>query len=252
MWYIYTMTSLRELAIRMRPKYTRNVCLEFVCTGLFACLGGAVLGDFAPWGNGLALTALIFMSDGGHLSPCVSLSAVLANYMSPLLGLLYVTAQVGGAIVGVYWQSVLLPKSVASMGCFVPNDVNLLQVLAWESTCTFVIVVVVHAVALRFNSFSNVEVPLRPETFGHAGPIAVGFSLAASAMACGRFTGASLNIARTIAPAVVYRCMPAKHVLIYCGGELIGTVLGACVSMLAFGRPKRTGYMRGGVVQMRV
>lgn len=63
---------------------------------------------------------------------------------------------------------------------------------------------------------------------GSLTPIAVGFSLLACALAGGQWTGAQLNPARAIGPAVVFKC--GKHAMgYYIGAELLA---GFCAAML--------------------
>lgn len=66
-------------------------------------------------------------------------------------------------------------------------------------------------------------------TFGNVGPLAVGLSLFASAIAGGGFTGAALNPARVLGPAIVWGCNWGQ-VPTYIFAELVG---GAAAGLLS-------------------
>jgi glycerol uptake facilitator-like aquaporin len=69
---------------------------------------------------------------------------------------------------------------------------------------------------------------------GSLTPIAVGFSLLACALAGGQWTGAQLNPARAIGPAVVFRCGRGA-IGYYIAGELLAAFLAAMLFATVFG-----------------
>ena len=118
-------------------------------------------------------------------------------------------------------QLVLIPNADA-VGCFAPGwHASMLQAAGWELLMTATLVLVVYAVAVGEPSFGNVA------------PLAVGFTLFATAISAGRFSGASLNPARTFGPALVFRCWRAF--LPYTGAQLLGALIAAGVSAPLYG-----------------
>ena len=214
----------------------RNLFLEFILTGCFALYGGSGESAVAPWVNGLLLASLIYAGDGAILNPCVTLSAVITRNMSVLVGFLYWIAQFGGAIVGVWWQFALLPTTSNHPGCFLPGDgINFAQLFGIETFNTFIFVLTVQSVALRWTSFMNVSTDLTADPSGHVGPLVVGLTLTGLAFTTGRFCGTSVNFARTVAPTILFRCERAWVTGIYLLAELLGTILASIVAALCFG-----------------
>lgn len=214
----------------------RNLFLEFILTGLFALYGGSASAPNAPWVNGLLLAALIYAGDGAILNPCITLSAVITRNMSVLVGVLYWIAQIGGAIVGVWWQFALLPTTSNHPGCFLPGGgVNYAQAFGLEAMNMFIFALVVQSVALRWTSFMNLNTDLTADPSGHVGPLVVGLTLTGLAFTTGGYTGTSVNFARTLAPAILFRCESAWITVIYLLAELLGTVLASIVAALCFG-----------------
>lgn len=214
----------------------RNLFLEFIGVLIFALYGGAATAPNAPWVNGLILASVIYAGDGLHANPCVTLSAVITRNMSVLVGLLYWIAQIGGAIVGVWWQFALLPTTANHPGCFLPGGgINYAQAFGFETWNTFLFILVVQSVALRYTSFMNITSDLTADPSGHVGPLVVGLTLTGLAFTTGVYTGTSVNFARTLAPALLYRCESAWIVVIYLLAQLLGTVLASIVAALCFG-----------------
>jgi hypothetical protein len=118
-------------------------------------------------------------------------------------------------------QLALIPNADA-VGCFAPGwHASMLQAAGWELLMTATLVLVVYAVAVGEPSFGNVA------------PLAVGLTLFATAISAGRFSGASLNPARTFGPALVFRCWGAF--LPYTAAQLLGGLIAALVSAPLYG-----------------
>lgn len=84
---------------------------------------------------------------------------------------------------------------------------------------TFVLVSVVYAVAISKPGHGNI------------GPLAIGYTLFASAFIGGPLTGAALNPARVFGPALIYSCYWATAP-IYMIGELLGGALAAVLALM--------------------
>lgn len=227
----------RALAkIRLSRRDLRNVLLEFIGTMLFTIWGSTAAPGGAPWANGLALAAVIYLGDGSHNNPCVTISALLTRNIKPHLALLYICAQISGAIVGAAWLHALLPTTANHPGCFYPINITRGQVFAWETLGTFFFVLVVQSIALRFTSFANPDVDLTaPGSFGGPGPLAIGFALAGIAWSLGQYTSASVNIARTVASPIIFGCGSKWTVGVYVLSQLTGTILASATAAVVYG-----------------
>ena len=174
----------------------------------------------------------------GQLNPAVTISALLTRNIKPLLALLYIIAQVGGAIVGVVIQIGLLPSISDQPGCFKPNGVTKGQMFGLELLGSFLFILVVQGIALRFDSFLNVFVDLTADRYGNTGPLAIGLTITGLAFSMGQFTGGAFNPARVLAPAIVFRCETGFITVIYVLAELAGTVLASAIAFVAYGIKK--------------
>jgi hypothetical protein len=63
----------------------------------------------------------------------------------------------------------------------------------------------------------------------------MGLAVWALTEAGGKYTGAAINPARLIAPAIVFFCTPQKAFWFYLIGELLGAILAAVVATGTFG-----------------
>lgn len=170
------------------------VASEFFATVLFAFFGGLAPPQYAAVANGLALTVLVYCAvsqSGGHLNPNVTTALVLTGHTSVLQGACYVVAQLAGGIVG----AGISEGFVGGVGCFAPAPgVSHLQLWGWETIMTVLLIVTVYEVAVVQKGASNI------------GPLVIGLSLLTAALAGGPFTGAALNFARVLGPAVIHGC----------------------------------------------
>jgi glycerol uptake facilitator-like aquaporin len=185
--------------MRAWTRYGVQSVSEFIGTGLFQIIGGGAMAASAAWANGLILSSLIYFSSTyglSHLNPAVTVSMFVASRISLARACLFVAAQVAGAIVGAgLSRGLLIPKALQYPGClYLTAHASTVQVASWEFFMTAILVSVVHSVAVSNKAFGNV------------GPLAIGLTLTACAFTGGPFTGAFLNPARVIGPAVIYGC----------------------------------------------
>lgn len=167
---------------------------EFFGTLLFAFFGALAPPQYAAAANGLALAVLVYCAvaqSGGHLNPNVTASLVLSGHTSLLQGGYYILCQLVGAIVG----AGITKGFGRSPGCFLPADgVSHAALWGWETIMTTLLIVTVYEVAVVQKGASNV------------GPLVIGLSLFVAASVGGAATGAALNFARVLGPAVVNGC----------------------------------------------
>uniref|UniRef100_A0A3Q2PSK5 Aquaporin AQPAe.a-like n=1 Tax=Fundulus heteroclitus TaxID=8078 RepID=A0A3Q2PSK5_FUNHE len=127
---------------------------------------------------------------GAQVNPAVTLSLLATRKLDVLRALVYMVAQCLGACLGTSVLYLALPVK-ATAGHFVnrvPIDLNAAQALCIEVLCTFQMV---------FTVFS-VEEQRRRESV-EPGNLAIGFAHTAGA----RFSGASMNPARSLGPATI-------------------------------------------------
>lgn len=169
---------------------------EFLGTLLFAFFGGLAPPEYAAVTNGLALAVLVYCTvaqSGGNLNPNVSSTLILTGHLSVVQGLGYIVCQLAGAIVGA-----AISKGFATTpdpGCFLPSvGVSHAQLWGWETIMTVLLIVTV------------IELAVAQKGAGNFGPLVIGLSLLVAALVGGPFTGAALNFARVLGPAVVNGC----------------------------------------------
>lgn len=130
---------------------------------------------------------------GAHLNPAVTISTVIFKMLSPAMGAVYIVAQFLGAIFGFALLRILLPAPWVVPGfCFTkPHaDSTAMQCLAIELIITCTLILVCCGVWDKRNEAKQDSVPAR-----------FGFIICAISMVAGPITGASMNTARSFAPA---------------------------------------------------
>ncbi len=142
---------------------------------------------------GAVVTAMIYCLghiSGAHLNPAVTLAFWTSGFFPKHLVIPYILAQLVGAISA----SVLLFISlgnVANLGATLPLNNNWLQSFVLELVLTFVLMFVI------FGSGLDRRAPV-----GFAG-LAIGLTVGLEAAFMGPITGASMNPARSFAPALI-------------------------------------------------
>lgn len=169
---------------------------------------------------GLVIMAMVYATghiSGAHLNPAVSVAFALTRHFPwPRVGA-YVLAQCGGALAA----AALLRASlgdVASVGATLPSG-SAGQAFLWEAVLTFFLMFVIMAVATDTRAV------------GEAAAIAIGGTVGLDAMFGGPVTGASMNPARSLGPALVSGEL--ADVWIYVLAPLLGAALGAAAYQLA-------------------
>jgi aquaporin TIP len=173
---------------------------------------------------GLTIAALVAATakiSGGHINPAVTLAAVITGRMKAATGIIYVAAQLLGAIVGALLLDLLIVSALTdnvNLGAQSLNDAALTSTGAGvviEIILTFVLVWVVFAAAMD------------PRGMGNLAPIAIGLAVLIDHFVGVRLTGASMNPARSFGPALVAGEWDDQWV--YWVGPLIGAALAGLV-----------------------
>jgi aquaporin Z len=166
-----------------------------------------------PLGFGFALLAAMFTFgdiSGGHFNPAVTLGAALDRRVPLIDGMAYVVAQVVGAIGASAVVLVLTSQdAVRSTRNAHPATVSDLQAFALEAILTALLVLVMLTVTKRDP--------------GHA-PLAIPLTLVVIHLAAIPFSGASVNPARALGPALVGADL--SQVWIYLTAPFLGGLIG--------------------------
>lgn len=200
---------------------TRALVAEFIGTFaiIFIVAGADALGTGGLVGVAFAygLTVLTFVYayghiSGGHFNPAVTIGLWVGKQIDSASAVAYIVVQIIGGIVGGYVLLFLL-GSESSLGATVLADgVTPIQGFVLEAILTFFLV----------NAVFNTAVSGKAGNFA---PIAIGLTLALSILMGGPLTGASLNPARTIGPAVA--SLNFADIWLYIVGPVVGGVVAA-------------------------
>jgi aquaporin Z len=170
----------------------------------------------APFGFGLALLAAIQATghvSGGHYNPAVTLGAFLDNRIDAMNAVGYVVAQVVGAIAAS--AVVLLFSDQAAVQGTASGFAEGRAAVAFgtEILLTAIFLLVILTVTKRAPGQAAFAIPLTLVMIHFAGI---------------PFSGASVNPARSLAPALVGGTLDAS-ILVWIAGPLIGAAIGWAV-----------------------
>lgn len=160
---------------------------------------------------GLIVTAMIYTFggvSGAHFNPAVTIAFTLAKLFKPKDVLPYIAAQLAGALLASLLLKCLFPAN-ATLGATMPAGSDM-QSFILETVLTFFLMLVI-----LFTSQGSKEV-------GVMAGIAIGATVLLEAMFAGPICGASMNPARSIAPALASGHL--AHVWLYLIAPVVGAV----------------------------
>jgi aquaporin NIP len=216
----------------LSPGLGRSLAAELVGTFALVFAGaGAIMVDaktHALGHVGVAITfGLVVMAmiyavghiSGAHFNPAVSFAFALTRHFPWPRVVGYWIAQVTGAIAA---AAVLRGSlgGIADVGATLPSG-SQGQSFVWELVLTFFLMFVIMAVATDTRAV------------GEAAAVAVGGTVGLDAMFGGPISGASMNPARSLGPALVSGELHALWV--YLAAPLLGAALGALAYQLVRG-----------------
>jgi len=201
---------------------TRSLIAEFLGTFTLVFIGAfavAVTGfqdananvAVPALAHGLILVALAFAYNGisgGHFNPAVTVGMLVGGKIDVVKAVAYIIVQLVGGIAAAVALSVILGTSTnygVTKG--VLTDSNILSASLLEAFLVFFLVSTIYQTAVHGRA-------------GNVAPIAIGFTLAACILAGGYHTGASLNPARTLGPALMAGDL--SYVIPYAIAQVIG------------------------------
>ncbi|MDQ6787410.1 MAG: aquaporin [Acidobacteriota bacterium] len=191
-------------------------------TLVFAGTGAIIINDVSG-GNithvgvaltfGLVVLAMIYtLGDisGAHLNPAVSVGFWFARRFPGRKVLPYVVSQISGALLASVSLKLLFPQH-QTLGATIPSG-SLIQSFVLEIILTF------------FLMFVIINVSVGAKEKGLTAGVAIGAMVGLEAMFAGQISGASMNPARSIAPAIVSGRI--TELWIYIFAPLTGALLG--------------------------
>lgn len=223
----------------------RSAFAEMVGTFVLVFAGtGAIVVDEITGGRithvgvalsfGLAVMVMVFAFgeiSGAHLNPAVTLGFVAAGKMGWRSAPVYLGAQAIGAILASALLKTMFPASV-NLGATVPAA-SVAQSFGMETVLTFFLMMTV----LSVSSGAKEK--------GLAAPFAVGGVVALDALFGGPVSGASMNPARSLGPALVSGHL--RHLWLYFAAPALGSLLAVVSSRALFSRSVVAGSDDGTV-----
>ena len=168
---------------------------------------------------GLVIMAMVYAVghlSGAHLNPAVSVAFALTRHFPWPRAAAYAAAQIGGALTAALILRASL-GDLAHVGATLPSGSNG-QAFLWEFVLTFFLMFVITAVATDARAV------------GEAAAIAIGGTVALAALVGGPISGASLNPARSVGPAVA--AGELGSLWIYLTAPVCGAIAGALAYQL--------------------
>jgi MIP family channel proteins len=212
----------------MNDETLRSGLAELIGTFILVFVGGFAVASaqgvvVAALAHGLILVAIIYMYghiSGAHVNPAVTAGLLVGGKIDIMKAVIYWIAQFAGAIIAAVVLNILVPgaaaagQTIGSLTTSSPWSAAL-----FEAIMTFFLVSTVYQAAV----YGKV---------GNVAGIAIGFTLAGSILAGGTYTGASLNPARTLGPALVAGDL--NYVVPYLIGIFLGGIIAGLVQAIVF------------------
>jgi aquaporin Z len=199
-------------------EFIGTFALVFIGSG--AIIRGGTLLEVAV-AHGIILSVMVsaLMRISGHFNPAVTISFMVNRRIEPVMGVVYIIAQIMGAIIAAYILKGVMPAAAVEAtrvgGQSVAGSLSFGGAVLIEFVATFFLMWVIYGTAVD---------PDAPRVGGFA----IGLTIAADILAIGPFTGGSMNPARSLGPAVASGVFEAQ------GVYWIGPILGAIAAGLIY------------------
>ncbi|CAD7082560.1 unnamed protein product [Hermetia illucens] len=167
---------------------------------------------------GFSLTIAVVVAgqiSGGHVNPAVTIGLLVIGRITFIRAICYVIVQFCGAIFATFILSLLVSGEISQGHTILRREISAFQGMCLELAGTTVLLLVI------LGSVDNKKV-LQP-----IAPFMIGLALATNCLAIGKYTGSSLNPARTMGTAILSNDF-SDH-WIYWVGPILGGILGAVI-----------------------
>jgi MIP family channel proteins len=174
---------------------------------------------------GLVIMVMVYATghlSGAHLNPAVTVAFTLTRHFPARDAVAYVGAQIMGAIAAAFALLAMWPARPASLGATVPA-IDVGGALVYEIVMTAILMFVILAVATDVRAV------------GTGAAIAIGGTIGLDALFGGPLTGASMNPARSLGPALASGQF--QDLWIYFVGPVVGAAVGGLAYQLVRGTP---------------
>lgn len=204
-----------------------GTAVSLSCTSADPSLAATVIGTAIAFG--LAVVAMAYTIgeiSGCHINPAITLGCALSGRINAKDATMYIIFQVIGAILGsaILWLLTSNSGLIGTGANSCQEGVSILGGLLAEIVFTFVFVLVVLGTT-------------DPEKgAGKFAGLAIGLSLILVHLACIRYTGTSVNPARSIGPALFEGGVALSQLWIFIVGPFIGAILSAIVWRVISGK----------------
>jgi aquaporin Z len=166
-----------------------------------------------PFGFGLGLLAAIqavgYVS-GGHFNPAVTVAALLDRRIDAMTAVGYIVAQVVGAIAASGALLIVADQAAVQATASAFPEGRMVQAIVVETILTAIFLLVILTVTKRAPGQAGLAIPL---------------TLVAVHFAGIPFSGASVNPARSLAPALVGGTLDG-NIIVWIIGPILGAALG--------------------------
>ena len=208
----------------------KHFIAEFVGTFALVFVGGAAIMMAQHTGNpagllqvalahGLILALMVSAAmnvSGGHFNPAVTTALLVARRITPTIAGVHILAQLIGAMAAAWALKMTMPSAVFAAtlggGQSIALDVTMTQAIILEAIATFFLMFVIYGTAVHVNA-------------PRIGGLAIGLTIAADILAIGPLTGASMNPARSLGPAIASGVLAGQ--VVYWIGPILGAIAAA-------------------------
>ena len=200
--------------------------LCFIGIGVIAATQGNEILAIA-FGHGLAIglmVAAVGHISGGHFNPAVTFGMLITGRIGIGSAIGYIIAQLLGGLAAAALMSGIYGGEAVAKGTPVPGDTyTAVQALMMEVVLTFFLVWVIFGTAVD-------------KSYSFAG-LAIGLTITMDILAGGAVSGAAMNPARALGPAIIGGTWNAHW--IYWVGPLVGAGLAATLYSLLYSEERR-------------